>query len=84
MIEVVSPSSKGRDYDEKPEEYLQFGIQEYWIIDADKRQMTALRRSRGRWAAQTVRPPKTYRTHLLPGLEFSCEPVFDAAELKDS
>ncbi len=81
---MVSPSSKARDYDEKPEEYLQFRIQEYWIIDADKRQMIILQRSRGRWAAQIIRPPKTYKTHLLPGLEFSCESIFRAAEVKKS
>jgi Uma2 family endonuclease len=33
-IEIVSPSSQTRDYDEKPEEYLAASVREYWIIDA--------------------------------------------------
>jgi Uma2 family endonuclease len=80
VVEVVSPSSKGRDYTEKREEYLLFGVQEYWIFDADKREMLVLKRSRGKWAEQTVRPPEIYRTHLLKGLEFRCAAVFEAAD----
>ena len=47
LIEVVSSGSKRRDYKEKPDEYLRFGVREYWIIDAEKREMLVLRRSRG-------------------------------------
>jgi Uma2 family endonuclease len=79
VVEVVSPSSRQRDYEEKPEEYLRFGITEYWIIDADERKMLVLRRSRGRWAERTIRPPDRYRTRLLPGFEFLTDPVFEAA-----
>ena len=81
VIEVVSPSSKERDYVEKREEYLLFGVQEYWIFDADKREMLVLKRSRGKWAEQLVRPPAVYCTHLLKGLEFQCAAVFEASDL---
>ena len=30
------PSSRHRDYEEKPEEYLRLGVGEYWIVDADR------------------------------------------------
>jgi Uma2 family endonuclease len=80
VIEVVTPSSKDRDYVQKREEYLAFGVQEYWIFDADKREMLGLKRSRGRWAEQIVRPPDVYRTHLLKGLDFRCTGVFEAAD----
>ena len=79
VIEVVSPSSVHRDYDEKPDEYLQFGIREYWIIDADKQQLLILRRSRGKWAERIVRPGEHYQTRLLPGFESDCGTVFAAA-----
>jgi len=46
VIEVVSPSSRRRDYNKKPEEYLRFGVKEYWIVDADKRTMIVMRRTR--------------------------------------
>ena len=79
VIEVVSPSSVQRDYVEKREEYLQFGVQEYWIVDAEKGQMLVLQRSRGTRAERTVRPPEVYQTRLLAGVEFACDAVFKAA-----
>jgi Uma2 family endonuclease len=79
-IEIVSASSKHRDYVEKREEYFQFGILEYWIIDAVKRQMLVLRRTGGQWAERVIEPGELYRTRLLPGFEFNLALVFDAAE----
>ena len=82
VIEVISAQSRHRDYEEKPEEYLQFGISEYWILDEEKRKMVVLKRSRGEWNEQSIKPPKVYKPHLLPGLEFSCKKVFEAAETR--
>jgi Uma2 family endonuclease len=80
VIEVVSLGSKLRDYQEKREEYFRFGVSEYWILDADRREMLVLRRSRGRWVERTIQPPEIYKTRLLPGFEFSCALVFQAAD----
>jgi Uma2 family endonuclease len=80
VIEVVSPGSEHRDYEEKPQEYLHFGVKEYWVVDADRREVLGLRRWGGRWRERIVRPPEIYRTRLLPGFEFDCSRVFDAAE----
>jgi Uma2 family endonuclease len=79
VIEVVSRSSRRRDYEEKPDEYLDFGIREYWIINAEKQEMLVLRRFGGRWVKKLVRPPERYKTRLLPGFEFDCGAVFKAA-----
>jgi Uma2 family endonuclease len=79
VIEIVSPGSEQRDYEEKREEYFQFGIQEYWIVDAERQEVLILRRAGGRWREKIVRPPETYRTRLLPGFEFAFESVFEAA-----
>ncbi len=78
VVEVVSASSRHRDYQEKPEEYLRLGVSEYWIVDADEGLMKVARRSRGRFVERSVRPPAGYRTRLLPGFEFSIEAVFQA------
>jgi len=80
--EVVSSSSRQRDYQEKPEEYLRFGVSEYWILDAERREMLVLKRSRGRWAERVARPPDLCRTRLLPGLTFDCGAVFARADLR--
>lgn len=79
VIEIVSPDSAHRDYVEKREEYLQFGITEYWIIDEDKQQMLALRRAGGMWREKIVEADGVHRTRLLPGLEFNLKTIFDAA-----
>ncbi len=81
VVEVVSASSRKRDYEEKPEEYLRFGVKEYWIVDGDIRTLTVLRRSRARWIETKVSPPEIHRTRLLPGLAFSIEAVFKSAGL---
>jgi hypothetical protein len=70
-----------RLHDEKPEEYLRFGVKEYWIVDPDRRLMVVLRRSRGRWVETSVAPPAVYRARLLPGLELSIADVFHSAGL---
>jgi Uma2 family endonuclease len=81
VVEVVSPSSRKRDYTEKPEEYLRIGVKEYRIVDGENRLLTVLRRSRGRWVETKIAPPQIHRTRLLPGLAFSIESVFKSAGL---
>lgn len=78
VVEVVSPSSRHRDFHQKPEEYFEFGVREYWIVDPDAKTMTVLRREGGRWVESVVAPPETHRTLVLPGLEFSIAEVFEA------
>jgi Uma2 family endonuclease len=79
VIEVVSASSRKRDFEEKPDEYLEFGVDEYWIIDAMKRQMTVLKRWRGQWKRQIVKPPRKYSTNWFPGFALDLRRVFAAA-----
>ncbi len=79
VIEVVSPESGDRDYLQKPEDYLQFGVKEYWIIDGEKHQMTVHQRASGQWSTRVLKPGESYTTHILPGFEFDLKIVFDAA-----
>lgn len=81
IMEVVSPTSRQRDYEEKPEEYLRLGAREYWIVDGRDKVMVVMKRVRNRWSESRIEPPAIYRTRLLPGLEFSCEDVFRTAGL---
>ncbi len=78
-VEIVSPGSQLCDYVEKREEYFDFGVKEYWIVDADKQEVLVLRRSRGKWVERVLRSGDIYETKLLPGFKFDCRQVFDAA-----
>src|SRR5205085_1012656 len=80
VIEVVSPGSEHRDYMRKREEYLQFGVREYWIIDGARQQMLVLRRSGGRWVERVIARHETCRTRLLPGFQLNLAEIFDASD----
>jgi Uma2 family endonuclease len=79
VVEVVSPGSGQRDYVEKPEEYLRFGIPEYWVIDEERQSMLVHRRSGGRYVPRVVPAGEVYRPLLLKGMEFDVAKVFEAA-----
>lgn len=43
VIEVVSPSTAGRDRTLKRERYAAFGVAEYWVVDANTRRVEIYR-----------------------------------------
>ena len=79
VVEVVSAQSHERDYNTKRKEYLRFGVSEYWILDLVKSELLVHRRAGDRWRKSKVPAGKLYTTPLLPGLEFDCGRVFEAA-----
>ncbi len=49
-IEIVSPESVERDYEDKRKKYQRFCVSEYWIIDEEEKSILLLRlSSRGRY-----------------------------------
>lgn len=78
VVEVVSPDSSDRDYVEKAEDYLRFGVLEYWIVDSRRELITILRRSRGGWQRRELRRGDRHITHLLPGFELVVATVLTA------
>jgi Uma2 family endonuclease len=78
-IEVVSESSRDRDYTEKRDEYWTLGVKEYWIVDGKLKQVLVLRRGRSQWMEKTLGPTDTCETKLLPGFKLPVKAVFDAA-----
>ncbi len=61
-----------------PEEYLAFGVAEYWIIDGQTRRMTVNTRWRGLWKPRVLKPNQKYVTPLLPGFALDLKRVFAA------
>lgn len=78
-IEVVSESSRDRDYTEKRDEYWTLGIKEYWIVDAKLQQVLVLKRGRSAWTEKTLGPADACTSELLPGFTLSCAGIFAAA-----
>lgn len=69
VVEVVSDGSEDRDYVEKAEDYLLFGVLEYWIVDPLRGSVTVHRRVGGRWQPRVLSAEEKYTTPLLPGFE---------------
>jgi Uma2 family endonuclease len=79
IVEVVSESSRDRDYTEKRDEYWDLGVKEYWIVDAMLQQVLILRRGKSDWTEKTLGPDGACETKLLPGFKLPCQAIFDAA-----
>lgn len=46
VVEVLSPSTRRRDFNQKRDFYMDVGVEEYWIVDQDRRTITSIRRDR--------------------------------------
>jgi Uma2 family endonuclease len=79
VIEVVSESSRDRDYTEKRDEYWAIGVKGYWIVDAQLGQVLALKRGRSKWTEKSLGPADFCETKLLPGFRLACRDLFAAA-----
>jgi Uma2 family endonuclease len=77
-IEVVSETSRDRDYTEKRDEYWALGVKEYWIVDAKLEQVLILKRGRSQWIEKTLGPGDSCETKLLPGFKLPCQSIFDS------
>jgi Uma2 family endonuclease len=79
-IEVVSESSRDRDYTEKRDEYWAVGVKEYWIVDAKLQRVVILKRGRSQWTEKTLGPADVCETKLLPEFTLPCRTIFEVSE----
>jgi len=68
VAEVVSEGSVDRDYRAKREEYLAYGLLEYWIIDLMLQKMTLLVRHGDVWVERPCVEGQPIPSVVLPGL----------------
>jgi Uma2 family endonuclease len=79
VVEVVSPDRPERDTDEKPLDYAEAGIPEYWIVNPLNASITVLALE-----GREYRPHGVFRrgaratSRLLPSVSVSVAEVFDA------
>ena len=68
VAEVVSKGSVDRDHRAKRDEYLAYGLDEYWIIDFAARMMTLLIRDGDTWVERPCVEDQPIPSLVLPGL----------------
>jgi Uma2 family endonuclease len=87
VVEVVSERGEVRDYVEKRQEYLVFGIREYWIVDPMLRQVSVLvRRDEAggpAWDERVYRGDEAIRSELLPDFAGTVAELWVNAELDE-
>jgi Uma2 family endonuclease len=66
-MEVVSEGGEERDYVVKGEEYLAYGILEYWILDPLARCVVILIRDGDAWVETVHRDGEVVTSLILPG-----------------
>jgi Uma2 family endonuclease len=78
VMEVVSEGGRERDLDQKPKDYAESGIPEYWIVDPLLEQITVLTLSEGTYLTHgTFGRGELATSALLPGFTADVSAVFD-------
>lgn len=80
VVEILSPSTFGRDRAVKREIYERFGVREYWIVDPGQRRIERLaliEQGRGYGAPQVLGAGDVMTSPLFPGLAIDVRQVFD-------
>lgn len=83
VIEIVSPDSRNRDRGEKFYDYERAGVEEYWIVDPERRRAEFYRLREG--AYEPVLPDTEGRLYssTLPGFFLRVEWLWQRPKLKD-
>ena len=79
VVEIVSPDRPERDIEEKPLDYAEAGIPEYWIVNPLDETITVLTLREDAYAIHDVfRRGDQAASRLLKGFRVSVDEVFDA------
>jgi Uma2 family endonuclease len=81
--EVVSRGSIQRDYHAKREEYLAYGLLEYWIVDPLERKVTVLARRGDVWNEAVFRDQQVIVSLVLPGFTATVAQLWIDVEEED-
>ncbi len=79
VIEILSPTTAAHDRGPKLKAYARFGVEEYWIVDADRAVVEVYRRGEeGYKISRVFRQPEVLTSALLPGFALPLSDVFQA------
>lgn len=78
IVEVLSPSTKGKDLAAKLQLYLKSGVSEYWIVDPEKKSLTYYSFTPEREIDKytTYRVGDTVESSVFEGLELPIQEIF--------
>ena len=84
VVEIVSPDSRNRDRGEKYYEYEAAGIEEYWIVDSERKRAEFYRLREG--AYEPVLPDAEGKVHssTLPGFFLRVEWLWNRPKVLDA
>ncbi len=83
VFEVVSRGGEARDYQVKREEYLAFGLREYWIVDPRARRVTVLIRDGDAWIERVFQGEQAAQGLVLPGFALPLAELWPEEEVGD-
>ncbi|MCH8309384.1 MAG: Uma2 family endonuclease [Chloroflexi bacterium] len=77
VIEILSPSTETRDRGVKLNQYLRYGVREYWIIDPQERTLEVLRAGNTEFETVRVYPEgATATSPVLEGIQVEVDRLF--------
>ena len=77
VVEILSPATAQRDRVEKKRIYEVNGVDEYWLIDPVRREVTVFQLIDGRYSpGKRSRASQNLRSRLLPGFKLPVESLF--------
>jgi Uma2 family endonuclease len=76
VAEVLSPGTRARDRGEKREWYRQYGVREYWLVDAADETVTIVDFTATEPVERIVRGLAALRSSVLPDLRTSAYGLF--------
>ena len=71
VVEILSPSTEGKDRADKRRWYAEMGVREYWLVDSKARSVTVID-----LADDTERIGYPVRSAVLPGLSLGLMEIF--------
>ena len=82
IVEITSPSTAHIDRVKKKKQYLEFGVQEYWMINPNQQTAEFLFNHEGEWEPLPVTPEGIFHSRVIPGFWLQIDWLF-AEELPD-
>jgi Uma2 family endonuclease len=77
VVEILSPATAQRDRVEKKRIYEVNGVDEYWLLDSDRREVTVFQLIGGRYGpAKRFRASQNLRSRVLSGLDLPVRLLF--------